>query len=112
MVDIDWFGKTQRIEMVPAYCANCGLCNWYVPKDNTTFAFYLCNQCHEQYGEIAGHYAMPDEQFCQNVSNEMHEKFKRDLTDLEIFKLLEKGELGTSLELLVKESPYKVYKPS
>lgn len=109
MVDWTAFGKTVRIEMVPYYCANCGKKQGYVPKENTSFAMYLCKKCHETLGDIAGTYAMPDDEFCQNVANEMTEKFGRGLTDLELFALMEKGELGRELELLNKESPFKVY---
>lgn len=101
-------GSTVRIEVEPIYCANCGKLYGYVPKENTTFAFWLCRKCFEAHGEIAGTYAVPEDEFNQKVQTEMQERFGRDLTDLEIFKLLEQGELGRPLELLIRESPYKV----
>ena len=44
------------------------------------------------------------------VAYEMRERFGRELTDLELFRKAERGELGTALELLARESPYKVYR--
>jgi hypothetical protein len=38
----------------------------------------------------------------------MRRKFGRDLTELELFALLEQGKLGSPLELLNRESPYAV----
>jgi hypothetical protein len=112
---VDWAmpdGTTRRIEVEICYCANCGKPSQWVPKDNTAAAFYLCDECFEKYGAIAGTCAVSDQQFCENVVQEMLDAHGRPLTDLELFKLMEQGELGTGLELLMRESPYKVYKPS
>lgn len=108
---VDWDmpdGSKVRIEVVPIYCGNCGKLYGHVPKENTTFVFWLCRKCFEHHGAIAGTYAMPDDEFNQKVAFEMREKFHRDLTDLELFHLAEHGKLGTALENLVKDSPYLV----
>jgi hypothetical protein len=111
---VDWplpGGGTVRIEVEPSFCANCGNPNpHYVPKDNTTFDFWLCNQCAEDYGEIAGTYMMPDEEFNRAVEAEMLDRFGRSLDVMEIAVAVDRGTLGTALELLAKESPYKVYR--
>lgn len=101
-------GSFIRCEIQPIFCANCGKKYGYVPKDNTTFACYLCNKCFETWGAIAGTYAVLDDDFHQAVQHEMETRFGRTLTELEIFKLAEHGRLGTALEKLEKESPYQV----
>lgn len=104
-------GSIVRIEVVPTYCGSCGLASGqYVPKDNTVFTFCLCRPCYEKYGEIAGTMVSSVEEFNRAVEAEMMEKFGRALTDLELFQLLEQGQLGSALEKLNKESPYKVWK--
>lgn len=100
-------GSFTRMEMQPVYCASCGIHYGWVPVF-TTFACWLCNQCHEQYGVLAGTYVQPEEEFNQAVAQEMLERFGRSLTDLELFALMEQGKLGIALENLNKESPYKV----
>ncbi len=110
-VMVDWVlpsGGTVRIEVQPVYCASCGVLFGHVPKENTTFAFWLCCQCFEQYGAVVGTYAVPEEEFNQAVAHEMQERYGRHLSDWELFRELEQGRLGTSLELLARESPYKV----
>ena len=107
----DWTltdGSTVRIEMAAVYCASCGVPFGWVPAENTAFAFWLCNQCFEQYGAVVGTCVMPDEEFCRNVQHEMQAKHGRDLSELELFRLIEQGKLGKELELLARESPYKV----
>jgi hypothetical protein len=111
----DWAlpdGRTVRIECSPVYCANCGSMYGYVPKDNTVFVMWLCNRCFEQYGAVAGTYAVPDEQFCKDVAHEMHEAYGRTLSDWELFNLMERGALVAPLVALEKESPYRVYRAS
>lgn len=108
---IDWKlsdGTVARVEVQPIFCANCGKKYGWVPKDNTTFVCWLCNKCHEKFGNVIGTYAMPDEEFCRNVQQEMQERFGHDLTLEEIAYLKDRGELGPELTLLEKESPYKV----
>ncbi len=109
---VDWplpSGKTVRVEAEKVFCANCGVPYGYVPKENTAFTCWLCNQCFEQYGAVAGTFAVPDEQFCRAVEYEMTERFGRALTDLEILAAMDQGKLGSALEKLARESPYPVY---
>lgn len=108
---VDWplpGGKTVRCEAVRIYCANCGKLYGWVPKDNTAFAFWLCRKCFEAYGDCAGLCAVPDEEFAKAVVYEMRERFGRTLSEEEILYYGERGELGTALESLAKESPYPV----
>src|SRR5262245_40247221 len=79
-------GKTVRVECVKVYCGNCGKEYGFVPRENTTFAFWLCNQCFEKYGAVAGTFALPDEEFCQAVQHEMQERLGRDLSEQEILR--------------------------
>jgi ribosomal protein S14 len=103
-------GSQVWIEQSPVYCPSCGKFYGWVPKDNTTFSFWLCRQCFEDYGAIAGTLVSSDEDFCRNVEYEMMNKFGGALTDLQFFKLSEHDDLGTALTKLAKESPYKVYR--
>jgi hypothetical protein len=108
---VDWplpSGKTVRLEAVMVYCANCCKPFGYVPKENTTFACYICNQCFEKNGLIPGTFAQPDEQFCQDVAYECEQRFGHTPTEVEVFAAAEQGLLGTALEKLSKDSPYRV----
>lgn len=101
-------GTTVRCEMCPVWCANCGKMYGYVPKENTTFGFYLCAKCHEAYGDVAGMFAVPDDEFRAAVHHEMRSRFGRILSDLEVAYYKERQELGTALTKLESESPYPV----
>lgn len=62
-----WFlGNT-----VPIFCANCGKEGGRVPEENCTFAFWLCDNCVETFGPIAGTMMVPDEVFWQQVADDM-----------------------------------------
>ena len=64
----------------PVFCANCGADGGYVPQENITFLFYLCNACAETYGQIAGTMMMPDEVFFERLAQEQLEKYGKYLT--------------------------------
>lgn len=98
-------GTIVRIECVPVFCANCGKQGPYVPKENTTFAFYLCMKCAETHGEIAGIMMVPDEVFFKKAEEAILEKFGRLLGIVDLLKLAERG--WGPLASLVKESPFK-----
>src|SRR4051812_3186131 len=83
-VMMDWEllgGGIMRLEMSPVFCGNCGVLSRYVPKENTSFAFYLCGKCFRTYGAIAGTFALPDDEFDRAVQHEMETRFGRALTD-------------------------------
>jgi hypothetical protein len=101
-------GGTVRIEVSPVFCANCGKKYGFVPKENTAFTCWLCRDCYETYGAIAGTFAMPDDDFNQSVQAEMEERFGHALTLAELAYVIDRGQLGTALEKLEKESPYPV----
>lgn len=108
---VDWQltdGRTVRLEVVPVYCANCGVKYGHVPRDTTAFACWLCRRCHETHGDIAGTYAVPDEDFNQAVQAEMEARFGRALTEAEIIDAIRDHRLGPALEALARESPYPV----
>lgn len=70
--------------MVPVFCANCGASGGMVPQENMTFAFYLCDPCHEKHGVIAGTLAVPDEVFFEQVKQEQLDKYGRLLSPAEL----------------------------
>jgi hypothetical protein len=111
---VDWplpDGTTVRLEAVLIYCASCGKEYGYVPHENTVFAFYLCNKCFENYGKIAGTYAVPEEEFCKAVEHEVMERFGRNnLTEQDILNIISGNNLGSALAALARESPFPVKK--
>lgn len=44
----------------PIFCANCGKDGGFIPEQNSTFAFYLCNECWEAHGHLTGVMAIPE----------------------------------------------------
>lgn len=99
-------GGTVRLEMSPVYCASCGKPFGHVPRDNTTFAFWLCNNCYRAHGHVVGTYAVPDAEWSAAVRHELQAKFGgRDATPAEIDALAEAGRLGPALEALLRDSP-------
>jgi hypothetical protein len=101
-------GGSVRLEVQPVYCANCGKPYGIIPKENTTFSFWVCPKCFEKYGEVAGTLAIPDDVWAEAVAEEMQEKHGRHLSEIEIIILKNRGELSKELLLLEKESPYPV----
>lgn len=63
---------------VPIFCASCGKPSGAVPEENMTFAFYLCNPCHETYGAIAATMAVPDEVFWAEMAADLQRKKERE----------------------------------
>jgi hypothetical protein len=86
------FGRVNRLNWAPIFCANCGAPGGYVPEENMTFAFYLCNSCGEKWAPLVGTMAVPDEVFWQKVKEAQMEKYGRLLTAEEIVRALEDGE--------------------
>lgn len=103
---VDWPGFG-RVECVPVFCANCGAPHGYVPKENTTFSFWLCQPCFETYGTIADTMVMPDHEFWQDVEQEMLTHFGHALDPTELLILEQQG--WGPLASLAKASPIKVY---
>jgi len=52
---------------IPIACANCGADGGFVPEDNASFAFYLCNNCADRWGPIANTYSEPDALFWERI---------------------------------------------
>ena len=90
-----------QINWVPIFCASCSKPNGYVPEENITFAFWLCNVCSERYGDQAGLMKIPDEIFWQQVREEQLEKYGRLLTPIELQAASESS--CTSLGKLLRE---------
>lgn len=74
---------------IPIACANCGASGGFVPEENMTFAFYLCNSCAEKWGPIANTYVEPDELFFRRVTEAQLEKYGRLLGHEELLKALD-----------------------
>lgn len=109
---VDWpmpDGTTVRCECVQVFCANCGTPYGWVPKDNTTFAFWLCDECFKKHGPPPGTYVSPDDEFRRKLQEEMVAKHGRILTSEELLRLADRNELGP-LALLLRETPYKEYR--
>lgn len=87
----------------PLFCANCGKKGPVVPEENTTFAFYLCEPCHEAHGVPAGLMAVPDEVFFAEVRAEQIAKYGRELSPPELVEALKDGD--NSLAKLAKDRP-------
>lgn len=105
-VVMDWPGFG-RVECVPVFCTNCGAEHGYVPKENTTFSFWLCQSCFDTYGAVAGTMVQPDHEFWEKVEQEMLASFGHGLNPLELLILEQQG--WGPLASLVKESPILVY---
>lgn len=112
-VMVDWplgDGTSIRLEAVKIYCANCGVPYGYVPRENTTFAFWVCASCAEKHGPVPGTFAVPDDEFNESVEHEVRARFGRDLTEAELIAAARDGRLGPALEALARDSPYPVRK--
>jgi hypothetical protein len=88
------------VPWIPIYCASCHCDGGFVPEENCTFAFYLCEPCFERYGAIAGTYAMPDEVFWEKL-REAQQKYGKWLEPDELALALENDR---GLQLLKQEA--------
>lgn len=61
-----WHPYAGWLNYEPIFCANCGQYGGHVPEEST-FAFYLCDNCFEEHGPIAGLMMVPDEVFWEQV---------------------------------------------
>jgi hypothetical protein len=107
---MDWTnpvtGEVHRIEVVPTFCANCGVQNpYYVPKENCVWTFWLCENCAATYGAIAGTYTESDKAFWAKVQAEMIEHYGHILNQEELARLQDQD--WGPLASLIKESPIK-----
>ncbi len=68
------------------FCANCGTIVFYaqVTEVPAEYAFSLCNDCVEKYGEPAGFMKTPDEIFWDRCRDAMLEDYGKVLTTDEI----------------------------
>ena len=97
------FGEWGRLNMQPVFCANCGKLGAYVPEENMTFAFWLCDDpCSKQWSMLPGTYTTPDEVFWEKAKGEMLEKYGHYLTEEGVLKAEEGSD---ALAKLLKESP-------
>lgn len=101
--------KKVRLEFEPIFCINCGKPNGYVPMHiGMATVTWFCKPCSEKWGMMANDWMLADQVFWQIVAGEMLDRFGRALTQDEINVLAEQGRLGTALEKLDRESPYRV----
>lgn len=71
---------------VPVFCASCGKPYGYVPEENCSFACWLCDDCSNAYGAVAGAMMMPDEVFWEKVKQEQLDRHGRLLTEPELIR--------------------------
>lgn len=110
-VMVDWplaDGSSVRLELEPIYCFNCGVPNGYVPRHLMSFVSWLCGKCSQDFGELAENWRVADQDFWDTVAAEMLDRFGRVLSQQELEALAAQGRLGTLLEKLDNESPYKL----
>jgi hypothetical protein len=72
------------VNYIPIFCANCGADGGWVPEVNMTFAFYLCNSCHERHGAPANTLVIPDRIFWQKVKEAQIERYGHELSAREV----------------------------
>ena len=93
------------MNMVPLYCANCGVPGPLVFEANCTFAFWLCNEnqndCAAKWGALAGTWTEPDAVFFDRVKSEMLETYGYELSPQEIIEVLKDD--SSVLSKLAKE---------
>jgi hypothetical protein len=109
----DWelpSGRVVRILLEYTYCCSCGKLYGVCPSENMVDVLCFCRKCWEKYGEemISGYYVSSTEQFCQDVGNELMERFGYTPTDVEIFEFAKDHRLGPALEALMRDSPFPV----
>jgi hypothetical protein len=75
--------------LIPGYCANCGIPWGMVAENDVTFLFTLCQECADEFGPIAHTYMEPDYVFWERVETAQREEFGRLLTIEELGKQLE-----------------------
>lgn len=107
----DQFGnpKIIRIELEPFFCFHCGKPGGYTPREIMSFVSWMCPKCAESKSVEACACMSSDEQFWQVVGAEMMARFGHILTQNELDALAEQGKLGSALEKLDRESPYKIW---
>jgi hypothetical protein len=92
--------------MEMAYCFMCGKAYAWIPKENTVSVHAICNRCYRTFGTIEGCHVATDEQFRQDVGNELLARYGRALTDDELYNEVRDHNLGPALEALLRDSPF------
>lgn len=96
---------------VPIFCAFCGSGPaGYVPEENMTYAFYLCDPCFASHGHLTNLTFMPDQVFFEEVRRSQVAKYGRTLTNEETVAALADPESHESL--LVRSREALTPKPS
>lgn len=86
---------------VPYFCANCGKeCGWC--PEEATFMFYLCRNCEETHGQVAGMMRLPDEDYWEKLKQEQMATYGHYLTQEELAKVVEEDD--SPLARLLKEA--------
>jgi hypothetical protein len=86
---------------IPVFCANCGTDGGLCPEEST-FMFYLCNDCFDKYGAITGTMTVPDAVFYEKLAQEQQQAFGRPATMSELLQVIEND--STPLATLLKEA--------
>lgn len=87
---IVWEHSTGAVKWFQVFCANCG-CEVARVMDTmlpAQYAFALCNDCVDVYGEPYGFTRTPDDLWRQKCIDTMIETYGRVLTDAEILEKL------------------------
>jgi hypothetical protein len=90
---------------VPIFSANYGADGGFVPEENCTFAFYLCDPCAHKMGPIHGSDMEPDAVFFDRVRNEQLEKYGRELSLPELAEAVK--DEHSSLTKLTKDRDWR-----
>lgn len=69
---------------IPIFCASCCAPGGFIPQENMTYAFYLCNPCALKYGKLTTMMMIPDQVFWERVKQEQMERYGRYLTTDEL----------------------------
>ena len=101
-------GQQVRVEAHPIYCVGCGIKYAYCPIENLAAVTCICQKCYDKDPNVFVGYVGSDQEFCEAVQYEMQRIHGHDLSIEEICALDAQGRLGTSLELLARESPFPV----
>jgi hypothetical protein len=85
------------------FCASCHkeggrVMDTYLPAQ---YAFYLCNECADKYGEVAGCTKTPDDIFFEKVASAMREEYGGILTEKQV--LIELDNSHSPLSKLERE---------
>lgn len=104
---IDW-GASHGVTWFYLFCASCGTDGGRVMDTMlpSQYAFYLCNDCAEKYGEPAGFTKTPDDVFMEKIANAMIERYGHVLNESEVLREL--GDKNSVISKLEREGLQRI----